>query len=104
FNAQPLLPGMITSDEPGIYREGRHGVRHEILLLCVEDGRNDFGDWLSFEVLTLCHIDTSAIVRSLMLPEEIAWLNAYNSAVYDRLSPRLPAHVAAWLRSKTLPI
>ncbi|MCD8313915.1 MAG: aminopeptidase P family protein [Bacteroidales bacterium] len=104
FNRQPLLPGMITSDEPGIYREGRHGVRHEILLLCVEDGRNDFGDWLSFEVLTLCHIDTSAIVRSLMLPEEIAWLNAYNATVCERLSPRLPAPVAAWLRTKTLPI
>ncbi len=104
FNSQPLLSGMVTSDEPGIYREGRHGVRHENLLLCVPAGRNDFGDWLAFETLTICHIDTSAIVRSLMQAEEIAWLNAYNASVFERLAPRLPANVAEWLRSKTLPI
>ncbi len=104
FNPQPLLPGMVTSDEPGIYREGMHGVRHENLLLCVPAGRNDFGDWLAFETLTVCHIDTSAIVRSLMTPDEINWLNAYNASVFERLSPRLPEPVALWLRSKTQPI
>ena len=101
FNAQPLLPGMITSDEPGIYREGMHGVRHESLVVTREDGSNDFGAWYSFEVLTLCHIDTSCLMRDLMTPEEIAWLNAYNERVYRTLSPRLPAEVAEWLREKT---
>ena len=104
FNAQPLLPGMITSDEPGLYREGRHGVRHESLLLCTEAGTNDFGTWLQFEVLTLCHIDTSAIVRDLLTQQEADWLNAYNRRVYDTLRPRLPEAVATWLEQKTRPI
>ena len=104
FNAQPLLPGMVISDEPGIYREGMHGVRHENLVLVREDGTNDFGTWNSFETLTLCHFDTSALVRDLLTPDEIAWLNAYNERVYRTLSPRLPTPVAAWLRGKTLPM
>jgi Xaa-Pro aminopeptidase len=104
FNAQPLLPGMIVSDEPGIYREGMHGVRHESLLLVREAGRNDFGTWYAFENLTLCHIDTSAIVRDLLTPDELAWLNTYNERVYRTLSPRLPSEIAAWLRHKTLPV
>lgn len=104
FNSQPILPGMITSDEPGIYREGMHGIRHESLLLCVDAGANEFGTWYCFENLTLCHIDTSAIVREMMTDEEIAWLNAYNEEVFKTLSPRLPSEVAAWLRERTLPI
>lgn len=104
FNRQPMLPGMITSDEPGIYREGEYGIRHESLLLCKEAGNNDFGKWLEFEVLTLCHIDTSIIVRDLLTKEEISWLNAYNRRVYDTLSPRLPGHIASWLEEKTAAI
>ena len=71
FNSQPLLPGMITSNEPGIYREGMHGIRHENVILCKEAGKNDFGRWLEFETLTCCHIDTSAVVRELLTQEEI---------------------------------
>ena len=101
FNRQPLLPGMITSDEPGIYREGAFGVRHENLLLCVEAGRNDFGRWLQFEPLTLCHFDTSILVRELLTPAEIDWLNEYHERVYRTLAPELPSEVARWLRGKT---
>ena len=104
FNRQPLLPGMITSDEPGIYREGLFGVRHENLLLCVEAGRNDFGRWLAFEPLTLCHFDTSALVLELLTQEEIDWLNAYHEQVYRTLAPDLPSEVARWLREKTAAI
>lgn len=104
FNQCPLLPGMVTTDEPGLYREGMHGIRHENTLVCREAGRNDFGDWLEFETLTCCHFDTSAIVKDLLGPEAIAWLNAYNERVYRTLSPLLPSHVAAWLRGKTMPI
>ncbi len=103
-NAQPLLPGMVTSDEPGIYREGLHGVRHESLLLCKELGRNDFGTWLGFEVLTLCHIDTSIVLRELLSEGEVEWLNAYNRRVFEVLAPRLDAPAAAWLREKCRPI
>lgn len=104
FNAQPLLPGMVTSDEPGIYREGMHGVRHENILLCRDAGQDDFGKWLEFETLTCCHIDTSAVVPELMSAEETAWLNAYNASVYERLSARLPHEVAVWLKAKTAPV
>lgn len=104
FNRQAILPGMITSDEPGIYREGRFGVRHENLVLCVDAGENDFGRWLRFEPLTLCHFDTSIIVKELLDRSEIDWLNAYNERVFRTLSPRLTPEVAAWLRAKTLPI
>ena len=101
FNTQPLLPGMILSDEPGIYREGMHGIRHENLLLCRPVGDNEFGSWLGFETLTLCHFDTSCLELSLLPEAERSWLNAYNERVYRTLSPRLPAPVAAWLREKT---
>lgn len=104
FNAQPLLPGMICSDEPGIYREGMHGVRHENLLLCREEGSNEFGEWLGFEPLTFCHFDTGALLPELLTGEEIEWLNAYNARVYDTLSPLLPPEVASWLSDKTKPI
>ena len=104
FNAYPYIPGIINTIEPGLYREGMHGVRHENVVLVREDGTNDFGTWYSFETLTLCHYDTSVLVRDLMTPDEIAWLNAYNEHVYRTLSPRLPADVAAWLREKTRPI
>ncbi len=104
LNAQPLLPGMVTSNEPGIYREGRFGIRHENIVLCKEAGVNDFGDWLCFETLTCCHIDTSVIVKELMTSDEIDWLNAYNASVYEKLSGKLPADVALWLKEKTAAI
>ncbi len=104
LNPMPLQPGMVVSDEPGIYREGKHGIRHENLLLVVEAGQNDFGRWLAFEPLTLCHFDTDALELPLLDRSETDWLNAYNERVYRTLSPQLPREVAAWLREKTLPV
>ncbi len=104
FNRQALLPGMVTTDEPGIYREGRHGVRHENVLLCVDAGENDFGRWLRFEPLTLCHFDTSVILTELLDDSEIKWLNDYNERVFRTLSPHLSSEVSHWLREKTSPI
>lgn len=104
FNQVPLAASMITSDEPGIYRERKWGVRHENLLLCIADGRNEFGSWLHFEPLTLCHFDTSALVPELLGDSEREWLNAYNAKVYRELGRHLPADVSEWLRIKTLPL
>ena len=104
FNRQPLVPGMITSNEPGIYREGKYGIRHENLVLCVDAGTNDFGQWCRFETLTLCHLDTSIVIKELLDASEIEWLNVYNAKVFQTLSPRLPSEIAQWLRNKTLPI
>ena len=104
LNAQPLLPGMVTSDEPGIYREGLHGIRHENVILCVDLGENAFGRWCGFETLSCCHIDTSAIRVEMMTDEEISWLDAYNARVYETLAPLLDEELALWLRRKTLPL
>ena len=104
FNPQPLEPGMILSDEPGLYREGMHGVRHENLVLVRPVGDNEFGSFLGFETLTLCHFDTSCLEVSLLSADERTWLNAYNAHVCEVLSPRLPAPVAAWLFARTRPI
>ena len=104
FNSQPLLPGMVTSNEPGLYREGMHGIRHENVILCKEAGATEFGDWLDFETLTCCHIDTAPVLKNLLTAEELRWLNAYNDRVFRTLSPLLPPDVAAWLRFKTMPV
>ena len=101
LNPVPFEPGMIVSDEPGIYREGKHGVRHENLLLCVEAGVSEFGRWLAFEPLTLCHFDTDGLDLSLLDRAEIDWLNAYHERVWQALSPHLPGEIADWLREKT---
>jgi Xaa-Pro aminopeptidase len=101
YNPQPLLPGMITSNEPAIYREGMYGIRHENLVLCQEAGTSEFGDWLKFETLTFCHIDTSAVLPEILGPEALQWLNEYNAMVYETLAPYLPEEVAQWLKVKT---
>ena len=103
-NPQPLLPGMVTSNEPGLYREGRHGIRHENIVLCREAGGTEFGDWLDFETLTCCHIDTSAVLPELLGPEALQWLNDYNLWVYDTLSKHLSEEEALWLKLKTAAI
>ncbi len=100
LNPVPLQPGMICSDEPGIYREGMHGVRHENLILCVQEGENEFGRWLGFEPLTLCHFDTSALLPELLDRAELEWLDAYHETVYETLSPYLDDELARWLQQK----
>ena len=104
FNSIPFEAGFVVTDEPGLYREGMHGIRHENVLLCRSLGDNEFGSWLGFEPLTLCHYDTSCLELSLLTEDERNWLNAYNEKVYRSLSPRLPEEVAAWLHEKTRPV
>ena len=108
FNSQPLLPGMVTSNEPGLYREGMHGIRHENIVLTVRDdfpgsreGVNEFGEWLCFETLTCCHIDTSAVLPDLLTPEQRSWLNDYNASVFRRLAPAMTGEERLWLEAKT---
>ena len=98
---QPLLPGMITSDEPGIYREGFHGIRHENMILCVSKGRNEFGGWLGFETLTKTYLDTAPLILSMMDKQEIEWLNCFNRSVFECLAPCLDEKEVAWLKKKT---
>lgn len=99
-----LEPGMITSNEPGLYKAGEYGIRIENLLLTVADQTTPFGDFYRFETLTLCPIDTSLINKELMNPDEIAWLDRYHAEVYEQLSPELDADEKEWLRDKCKPV
>ncbi len=97
-----MQPGMITSIEPGLYRAGQWGVRIENLVLNVAATTGEqFGDFLEFETLTLCPIDTRCIDPSLMRADEIAWLNAYHATVRARLSPLVGPAALAWLITHT---
>ena len=97
----PFLPGMTVTDEPGIYLPGKFGVRIENTLLIVPYIKTEFGEFLQFESLTLCPIDTSLIDLNMMLPEEIDWLNNYHDLVYEKLSPYLTEDEKEWLREAT---
>ena len=101
-----MEPGMITSIEPGLYRPGLWGVRIENLVMNVAAASlpsSEFGDFLEFETLTLCPIDTRCIERSLLRADEIDWLNAYHATVRARLSPLVNGDALAWLLVRTAP-
>jgi Xaa-Pro aminopeptidase len=96
-----MQPGMITSNEPGLYRPGQWGVRIENLLLNVPDQASEFGEFLAFETLTLCPIDTRCLDCSLLREDELAWLNAYHAEVLRRLRPHVNGEARAWLETRS---
>ena len=95
----PLHAGMTVTNEPGIYRQGKHGVRIENTMLIVEAGETEFCKFLRLEPLTLCPIDLTPVVWELLTPEEITYLNTYHKKVYDELSPFLTEEEKQWLTS-----
>ncbi|SFH34049.1 aminopeptidase P family protein [Pseudomonas sp. NFACC45] len=99
-----MQAGMITSIEPGTYRPGRWGVRIENLVLNREAGSSEFGEFLEFETLTLCPIDTRCLEPSLLTQDEKDWFNAYHAEVQRRLSPLLEGDALQWLNTRTLAI
>lgn len=99
-----ILPGMVVSDEPAIYREGKYGIRTENLLICCEHEENEFGRFFRFSTLSLCYIDTSLTDTSLLSTSEIQWLNDYHDEVFRKLSPWLSGEEREWLRMKTAPV
>ncbi|WP_413791892.1 MULTISPECIES: aminopeptidase P family protein [unclassified Pseudomonas] len=99
-----MQAGMITSIEPGTYRPGRWGVRIENLVLNREAGRSEFGEFLEFETLTLCPIDTRCLEPSLLTQDEKDWFNAYHAEVQRRLSPLLDGDALQWLNTRTMAI
>ena len=101
YRPAPMLEGMTVTDEPGLYLEGRFGVRIENTLLTVPYITTEFGRFLRFEPLTLCPIDTAPIIKSMLTAEETACLNAYHEMVYERLAPHLDEEHRMWLRGKT---
>jgi len=99
-----MQPGMITSIEPGTYRPGRWGVRIENLVINREAGTSEFGEFLKFETLTLCPIDTRCLALSLLDDDERSWLNDYHAQVNQRVSPLLQGAALEWLRARTAAI
>ena len=96
-----MEPGMITSIEPGIYRPGRWGIRLENLVLNRTAGSTEFGEFLRFETLTLCPIDTRCLEVELLRADEITWLNDYHVTVCARLAPHVTSQASAWLELRT---
>ena len=103
-NKTVIESGMLTSNEPAIYREGEYGIRIENLILCYEDEETEFGQFLRFDTVSLCYIEKSLIDKTLLDRKEIDWLNAYHSEVYDKLSPYLSGEEKEWLKEKTDPL
>ncbi len=99
-----LAPGMITSDEPGVYFDGDFGIRLENLVLCTEKSQTNFGTFLGFETLTLTPFDRDAMDPTQMTPQEKYLLNAYHARVHAAIAPHLPPEEAAWLAQATRPI
>lgn len=97
----PLQAGMTVTNEPGLYLEGKFGVRIENTLLIVPAETTAFGDFLKFETLTLAPIDTTPIVLDLLTEEERLWINNYHRRVFERLSPYLAGHERKWLEEAT---
>ncbi|OYD47238.1 Xaa-Pro aminopeptidase [Sphingobacterium cellulitidis] len=97
----PVEEGMITSIEPGLYREGHYGIRIENLVLSKKVESNQFGEFMDFETLTICYIDTQLVDKSLLEQKHVDWLNKYNAWVYEQLSPKLEEAEKNWLKEKT---
>lgn len=99
-----LEEGMITSDEPGLYLEGRYGIRLENLILCLKDKKTDMGQFMKFETLTMVPFDVEAIDTSLMSEREVSWLNQYHELVYLRIAKYLTQEERQWLYKVTRPL
>ena len=112
WKSTPLRKGMTVTDEPGIYLEGRFGVRTENVLLAVsnwplaisQEPIADCGRFLCFETLTLCPIDTTPIIPELLTKEETNWLNQYHAMVYEKIAPHLNDEERLWLKEATRPL
>ena len=101
-NPTVLRPGMVTSNEPGVYRANEYGIRIENLIVTQLDKvTEDFGTFYNFETITLCHIDTTPIIVDMLTEAERTWLNNYHEMVYDKLSKNLSKEEKEWLKEKT---
>ena len=103
-NATPLEEGMLTSDEPGLYLEGKYGIRTENLLLCKKAERNEYGQFMEFETVTLVPYEREAVLPEMLTREELEWLNRYHKKVYETIGPMLTEEERRWLKEATAEI
>lgn len=100
----PLTPGMLTSNEPGVYLTDRYGIRCENLVLTIPYEETEFGKFYAFETITLCPFDRKLFDLSIMSADEIEWVNNYHRTVYDRLAPLMTEEERTWLAAATAPL
>ncbi len=96
-----LKKGMVLTNEPGLYKEGSHGIRLENMMLIDHAFKNDFGTFMKFEPLTYCHFEKNLIDKNMLSSREINWLNNYHAMVYEKLCRNLDHDIALWLKKKT---
>ena len=96
-----LEEGMVTTNEPGVYIEGSHGIRIENEVVTRKAEKNEYGKFMDFEVITFAPIDLDAVDASLMLEDEKKYLNNYHKEVFDKISPFLSKDECEWLRNYT---
>ena len=103
MNENPIVlqPGMVTSNEPGVYKAGSHGIRTENLTLVCKDKEGMFGEYFKFETITLCPICKKGIIKEMLTAEEVKWFNDYHRTVYEKLSPSLNEEEKKWLLEAT---
>jgi len=99
-----LKDGMLLTNEPGVYREGKYGIRLENMILVKKALENEFGTFLKFDNMTYCHFENELIDKTLLTQKEIGWINDYHTMVYEKVSSGLKPEVADWLKKKTQPI
>ena len=104
FNDRVIEAGMVLSNEPALYRLGEYGLRTENMMVCLKDESTEYGNFLRFDTLTLCPIDTKAIDKSLLNPEEIEWLNTYHQRVFEELAPMVAGELKRFLKELTTAI
>ncbi len=100
-NVVSLREGMMVTNEPGVYNEGRYGIRTENVILVAKDEKTEHGQFFKFETITMCPIDLRGIDKNYLAPEHIDWLNNYHKEVYEKLSPSLNTEEKAWLKNAT---
>lgn len=102
INYVELKPGMILTNEPGVYKEGKHGIRIENVMLIVEDSKTEYGgQFYKFEPLSYCPIDLDGIEVSMLTDKEREWINSYHKETYEKLSPYLNDEEKEFLRKET---
>lgn len=97
----PIMAGAVISDEPGLYIEGKHGIRTENQMYCAEAEKNEYGQFLKFEFLTYVPIDLDCVNVDIMEEQDIAYLNEYHAQVYEKIAPHLTEEEAEWLKEVT---
>lgn len=103
-DSAPFVVGAVCSDEPGLYIEGKHGIRTENQMFCKEAEKTEYGQFLQFEFLTYVPIDLEPLNVELMEEKDIAYLNEYHAQVYEKIAPYLTEEEAAWLKAATRPV